>query len=88
MTKAEIVKQIARETGVEAVAVTAVVEEFMKQVRGALATKENVYCAVSEPFLSSTARRKQPVILRRIQRSLFRSTTSRPLSRRQILKRL
>lgn len=51
MTKAEIVKQIARETGVEAVAVTAVVEEFMKQVRGALATKENVYLRGFGTFL-------------------------------------
>ena len=50
MTKAEIVKQIARETGVEAVAVTAVVEEFM-QVRGALATKENVYLRGFGTFL-------------------------------------
>ena len=51
MTKAEIVKQIARETGVEAVAVTAVVDEFMKQVRGALATKENVYLRGFGTFL-------------------------------------
>lgn len=48
MTKVEIVNQIARETGVEAAAVTAVVEVFMEQVRGALATKENVTCAASE----------------------------------------
>lgn len=30
MTKQEVVKQIARETGVEAVTVSAVVEEFME----------------------------------------------------------
>lgn len=43
MTKIEIVKQIARETGVEAVTVSAVVEEFMEQVRAAQIRKENVY---------------------------------------------
>ena len=32
MTKLEIVKQIARETGIEAVTVSAVVERFMEQV--------------------------------------------------------
>lgn len=42
MTKIEIVKQIARETGVEAVTVSAVVEEFMEQVRAAQIRKEDV----------------------------------------------
>lgn len=35
MTKADIIKQIARETGVEAVTVLAVVEGFMEEVRAA-----------------------------------------------------
>lgn len=35
MTKADIIKQIARETGVEAATVLAVVEGFMKEVRAA-----------------------------------------------------
>lgn len=42
MTKAEVVKQIARETGIEAVTVAAVVEEFMEQVRKAQSRKEDV----------------------------------------------
>ena len=42
MTKAEVVKQIARETGIEAVTVSAVVEEFMEQVRKAQSRKEDV----------------------------------------------
>ena len=87
MTKAEIVKQIARETGVEAVAVTAVVEEFMKQVRGALATKENVYLRGFGTFLIKHRKAKTARNITK-NTSLFRSTTSRPLSRRQILKRL
>lgn len=40
MTKAEVVKQIARETGIEAVTVSAVVEEFMEQVRKAQSRKD------------------------------------------------
>ena len=42
MTKAEVVKQIARETGIEAVTVAAVVEEFMEQVRKAPSRKVDV----------------------------------------------
>ncbi|WP_278974702.1 HU family DNA-binding protein [Alistipes finegoldii] len=43
MTKQEIVKQIARETGVEAATVSTVVEGFMEEVRAAQIRKENVY---------------------------------------------
>ena len=43
MTKQEIVKQIARETGVEAATVLAVVEGFMEEVRAAQIRKENVF---------------------------------------------
>lgn len=43
MTKQEIVKQIAHETGVEAAVVSAVVEEFMKQVRGSVIAGRKVY---------------------------------------------
>ena len=51
MTKQEIVKQIARTTGVEAVTVTAVVEEFMEQVRAAQIRKENVFLRGFGTFL-------------------------------------
>ena len=51
MTKQDIVKQIARETGVEAVTVSAVVEEFMEQVRAAQIRKENVYLRGFGTFL-------------------------------------
>ena len=40
MTKQEIVKQIARETGVEAATVLAVVEGFMEEVRAAQIRKK------------------------------------------------
>ena len=43
MTKAEIVAEIANKTGIEKVAVQAVVESFMETVKGTMADGENVY---------------------------------------------
>ena len=43
MTKAEIVKEISKSTGIESTTVSAVVEGFMSTVKGALAKDENVY---------------------------------------------
>ena len=44
MTKAEIIKQIAEETGLASKDVTVAVEAFMEQIRVSLAdNKENVY---------------------------------------------
>lgn len=43
MTKAEIVNQISESTGVEKVAVQAVVEAMMKNVKDSLSRGENVY---------------------------------------------
>lgn len=43
MTKAELVKEIAARTGIEAVKVAGVVEELMETVRRSLAAGENVY---------------------------------------------
>ena len=43
MTKAEIVKKISQQTGIEQTAASAVVEAFMEQVRQALIGGENVY---------------------------------------------
>lgn len=43
MTKAEIVASISDKTGIEKVAVLAVVEEFMTTVKDAMIAGENVY---------------------------------------------
>lgn len=43
MTKAEIVASISEKTGIEKVAVLAVVEEFMTSVKEAMTSGENVY---------------------------------------------
>jgi DNA-binding protein HU-beta len=43
MTKAEIVTEIANKTGIEKVAVQAVVESFMETVKQTMVEGENVY---------------------------------------------
>lgn len=43
MTKADIVKEIAKQTGIEKDAVLTIVEQFMTAVKDSLANGENVY---------------------------------------------
>lgn len=43
MTKADIVNEIAKNTGVDRASVLATIESFMEVVKDSLATKENVY---------------------------------------------
>ena len=43
MTKAEIVKEISKKTGIESAIVLASVEAFMETVKDSLADNENVY---------------------------------------------
>ena len=43
MTKADIVNQIAKSTGVEKIQVQAIVEAFMDSVKAAMVNGENVY---------------------------------------------
>jgi DNA-binding protein HU-beta len=43
MTKAEIVSQIAKETGIDKTTTLTVVEAFMEQVKDSLGNEENVY---------------------------------------------
>lgn len=43
MTKAEIVKEVSKSTGIEATTVMAVVEGFMAAVKSSLAKDNNVY---------------------------------------------
>ena len=43
MTKAEIVKEVSKSTGIENATVSAVVEGFMEAVKGSLAKDNNVY---------------------------------------------
>ena len=43
MTKADIVNEIAKNTGIDKVTVLKTVESFMEEVKGSLAKSENVY---------------------------------------------
>ena len=43
MTKADIVSEIAKKTGVEKVQIQTIVEAFMDEVKGSLEKEENVY---------------------------------------------
>jgi len=43
MTKADIVNEIAKDTGVDKASVLATIESFMEVVKGSLANNENVY---------------------------------------------
>lgn len=43
MTKAEIVSEIAKSTGVDKTTVATVIESFMENVKGSMTSGENVY---------------------------------------------
>ena len=43
MTKADVVNEIAKNTGIDKATVLATVESFMEVLKGSLAKKENVY---------------------------------------------
>ena len=75
MTKADIVNEISKSTGVEKAAVLETVEKFMEVVKDSLANGENVY-------LRGFVLKKLQETFPRIRQSSFRSTKSR-LSNRQ-----
>jgi DNA-binding protein HU-beta len=58
MTKAEIVKEVSKSTGIENATVGAVVEEFMATVKGALAKDDNVYLRGFGTFAVQTRAQK------------------------------
>jgi DNA-binding protein HU-beta len=54
MTKAEIVNEIAKTTGIEKTAVLATLEKFMEVVKESLANGENVYLRGFGSFIVKT----------------------------------
>ena len=58
MTKAEIVKEVSKSTGIEATTVMAVVEGFMEAVKGSLAKDNNVYLRGFGTFAVQTRAQK------------------------------
>ena len=68
MTKAEIVKEISKSTGIEATTVSAVVECFMEAIKGSMANGENVYLRGFGTFAVQTRAQKTA-------RNITKSTT-------------
>lgn len=58
MTKAEVVKEVSKSTGIEATTVMAVVEGFMEAVKGSLAKENNVYLRGFGTFEVKTRKQK------------------------------
>ena len=58
MTKADIVNEIAKNTGIEKTAVLSVVEAFMETVKDSLAKNENVYLRGFGSFIVKTRAQK------------------------------
>ena len=58
MTKADIVSEIARSTGIDRSTVLASIETFMNVVKGALADGENVYLRGFGSFVVKTRAQK------------------------------
>ena len=66
MTKAEIVNEIAKSTGVERIKVQSVVENFMESVKNSLASGENVYL---RGFVSFTIKKRAKKTARNISKN-------------------
>ena len=58
MTKAEIVSEIAKSTGIDKNTVLATVEKFMETVKDSLANNENVYLRGFGSFIVKTRSQK------------------------------
>ena len=68
MTKADIVNEIAKSTGVEKVQVQAIVEAFMENVNGAMIEGKNVYLRGFGSFIIKTRKTK-------VARNISKNTT-------------
>ena len=68
MTKADIVSEVAKQTGAEKVQVQAIVEAFMESVKGSLTKKEPVYLRGFGSFIIKTRAKK-------VARNISKNTT-------------
>lgn len=84
MTKADIVNEISKSTGIDKQTVLASVESFMSIVKGSLAADENVYLRGFGSFIVKKRAQKQRGISQRTQQSLFRNTIFLHLSRQRL----
>lgn len=77
MTKADIVNEIAKNTGIDKATVLATLEAFMGSVKESLSKDENVYLRGFGSFIVKKERRRLLVTFLRILLSLSRSTIFR-----------
>ena len=68
MTKADIVTEIAKNTGVEKVQIQAIVESFMEEIKDSLSRGENVYLRGFGSFIVKTRAEK-------VARNISKNTT-------------
>ena len=68
MTKADIVSEIAKSTGVEKVQVQAIVEAFMESIKTSLTQKNNVYLRGFGSFIVTKRAKK-------VARNISKNTT-------------
>ena len=68
MTKADIVNEIAKKTGVEKVQIQAIVESFMDEIKDSLGRGENVYLRGFGSFIVKTRAEK-------VARNISKNTT-------------
>ena len=68
MTKADIVSEIAKSTGVEKVQVQAIVEAFMESIKTSLTQKNNVYLRGFGSFIVKKSAKK-------VARNISKNTT-------------
>lgn len=68
MTKAEIVSEIAKQTGIEKAAVLSIVEQFMTAVKDSLANGDNVYL---RGFGSFTIKKRADKTARNISKNII-----------------
>ena len=68
MTKADIVTEIAKQTGVEKVQIQAIVESFMDEIKDSLGRGENVYLRGFGSFIVKTRAEK-------VARNISKNTT-------------
>ena len=75
MTKADIVNEISKSTGIEKLTVQKAVEAFMDTVSGSLADGNNVYLRGFGSFIVKNVQKKQRATFPVTQLSLFLNTT-------------
>ena len=68
MTKADIVSEIAKKTGVEKTQIQTIVDAFMDEVKGSLENNENVYLRGFGSFIIKTRAEK-------VARNISKNTT-------------